>query len=72
MEDVVSRYHRYVEIGVRDSMSFGILEIDNIYSSKTREYFREVLSSYSNGNYRSAVVMLYSVCICDLFLSYKS
>lgn len=48
-------------------MSFGILEIDNIYSSKTREYFREVLSSYSNGNYRSAVVMLYSVCICDLF-----
>lgn len=67
MEDVVSRYHRYVEIGVRDSMSFGILEIDNIYSSKTREYFREVLSSYSNGNYRSAVVMLYSVCICDLF-----
>ena len=28
---------------------------------------REVLSSYENGNYRSAVVMLYSVCLCDLF-----
>lgn len=27
---------------------------------------REVLSSYDNGNYRSAIVMLYSVCLCDL------
>jgi len=43
-----------------------ISEADTIYFSKTREYFKEVLSSYSNGNYRSAVVMLYSVAICDL------
>lgn len=41
-------------------------ESERIYSPKTREYFKEVISSYSNGNYRSAVVMLYSVCICDL------
>ena len=41
---------------------------DQIYFKKTRDYFREVLSDYSNGNYRSAVVMLYSVTICDLLL----
>ncbi|MBR3045204.1 MAG: hypothetical protein IKG82_11365, partial [Oscillospiraceae bacterium] len=41
---------------------------EKIYFSKTRNYFQEVLSSYSIGNYRSAVVMLYSVAICDLLL----
>ena len=41
-------------------------ESENIYFAKTKEYFREVTSSYSNGNYRSAVVMLYSVAICDM------
>lgn len=39
---------------------------EHIYHAQTREYFEEVLSSYQNGNYRSAVVMLYSVVICDL------
>lgn len=43
-----------------------IPEADDIYFSKTKEYFNEVLSNYANGNYRSAVVMLYSVAICDL------
>lgn len=43
-----------------------IPEAEDIYFSKTREYFNEVLSNYTNGNYRSAVVMLYSVAICDL------
>lgn len=43
-----------------------IPEAEDIYFAKTREYFNEVLSNYSNGNYRSAVVMLYSVAICDL------
>ena len=47
-------------------MSIYIPEIDEIYFPKTREYFREVISSYSNGNYRSATVMLYSVTICDI------
>ncbi len=45
---------------------FDISESENIYFPKTKEYFKEVLSSYANGNYRSAVVMLYSVAICDL------
>lgn len=39
---------------------------EKIYHHKTKEYFKEVLSSYHNGNYRSAVVMLYTVVICDL------
>ncbi|MDA1652631.1 hypothetical protein [Bacillus cereus group sp. TH160LC] len=39
---------------------------EQIYHYKTKEYFKEVLVSYSNGNNRSAVVMLYSVVICDL------
>ena len=45
---------------------FYIPEEEDIYFAKTREYFNEVLSNYANGNYRSAVVMLYSVAICDL------
>ncbi|MEJ1418566.1 MAG: hypothetical protein RPU91_16035 [Candidatus Sedimenticola sp. (ex Thyasira tokunagai)] len=39
---------------------------ENIHYGKTKEYFREVLSSYNNGNYRSSVVMLWSVAICDI------
>ncbi len=39
---------------------------ENIYHHKTREYFQEVLQSYVSGSYRSAVVMLYSVVMCDL------
>lgn len=39
---------------------------DGIYHQKTKEYFEEVLSSYEHKNYRSAVVMLYTVVICDL------
>ena len=41
-------------------------EMEEIYFSKTKEYFQEVVSSYSIGNYRSAVVMLYSIAICDV------
>jgi hypothetical protein len=37
-----------------------------IHYGKTKDYFQEVLSSYQNGNYRSAVVMLWSVAICDI------
>jgi hypothetical protein len=39
---------------------------DKIHSGKTKNYFQEVLSSYQNGNYRSAVVMLWSVAVCDI------
>lgn len=43
-------------------------EYDRIYSPKTKEYFREVINSYQNQNYRSAVVMLYSLVVTDLLL----
>lgn len=38
---------------------------------KTSEYFREVMQSYVNGSYRSAVVMLYSVVVSDLVYKLK-
>ncbi|WP_404323732.1 hypothetical protein LG298_07510 [Cytobacillus firmus] len=44
---------------------------EQIYHPKTKEYFNEVLQSYVNGSYRSAVVMLYSVVMCDLIYKLK-
>lgn len=44
---------------------------EQIYHQKTREFFKEVLQSYVNGSYRSAVVMLYSVAISDLIYKLK-
>ncbi|NNH86921.1 hypothetical protein [Acinetobacter terrae] len=40
--------------------------IEKIKNSHTRILFKEVHSSYSMGNYRSAVVMLWSVVVTDL------
>ncbi|MFD2328000.1 hypothetical protein ACFSR7_01990 [Cohnella sp. GCM10020058] len=40
--------------------------LERIYHEKTKIYFQEVYSSYRHGNFRSAIVMLYSVVICDL------
>ncbi|HEY3431390.1 MAG TPA: hypothetical protein VGK09_02470 [Rhodocyclaceae bacterium] len=37
-----------------------------IFDARSKEYFSEVLSCYSAGNHRSAVVMLWSVMVCDL------
>ena len=39
---------------------------ERINDQRTRELFREVYSSYSHGNYRSSIVMLWSVAICDI------
>lgn len=39
---------------------------EQIYFSKTKEYFGEIIRSFYGENYRSAVVMLYSVVIADL------
>lgn len=39
---------------------------ERITDPRTRGYFAEVYSSYANGNHRSAVVMLWSVVVCDL------
>jgi len=34
-----------------------------IFDARTKEYFSEVLSCYAAGNYRSSVVMLWSVAV---------
>lgn len=48
-------------------MDFSIeSSLEKIWTSKTKMYFREVISSYVARSYRSAVVMLYSIVICDL------
>lgn len=43
-----------------------------IHSEKTKKYFKEVSSSYYNGNYRAAVVTLYSVVITDILTKLES
>ncbi|MBN2738870.1 MAG: hypothetical protein JXR70_17950 [Spirochaetales bacterium] len=37
-----------------------------VVNKKTRSYLEEVISDYVNGNYRSAIVVLYSVVVYDL------
>ncbi|MEP9407335.1 hypothetical protein ABKP09_13520 [Peribacillus frigoritolerans] len=44
---------------------------EQIYHPNIKEYFNEVIQSYINGSYRSAVVMLYSVVVCDLIYKLK-
>ena len=43
-----------------------------IYDARTREYFTEVRGGYEAGNYRSAVVMLWSVAVCDLIFKLEN
>jgi hypothetical protein len=42
------------------------IQAEKIYSSKTKEYFEEVIKSYYSESYRSAVVILYSISVADL------
>lgn len=41
------------------------LAAEQINDPRTKDYFQEVLGSFINGNYRSAVVMLWSVVVAD-------
>lgn len=43
-----------------------------IFDPRSKEYFSEVLSCYSAGNHRSAVVMLWSVVVCDLLFKLQN
>lgn len=43
-----------------------------IFDARTKEYFSEVLGCYTAGNYRSAVVMLWSVAVCDLLFKLQN
>lgn len=40
--------------------------IEKIHISKTKEYFKEVISTYYSNAYRACIVTLYTVVICDL------
>ncbi|MDQ3061134.1 MAG: hypothetical protein M3R45_16745 [Pseudomonadota bacterium] len=60
------KYQKIILIGIK-MKDFSIeLAAENIVDHRSRDYFREVLSSFVNGNHRSAVVMLWSVVVCDL------
>lgn len=48
------------------------IKIDNIVEDETKQYIPEVISSFNNHNYRSAVVSLYSVLITDLYLKLQT
>lgn len=52
-------------------MKLYLTNTGNIYFPQIKNYFREIVSSYDNGNYRSAMVMLYSTIVCDLLLKIK-
>lgn len=45
--------------------------VEKIYDTKTKDYFNEVLHCYFAGSYRSALVMLYTVVVCDLVYKLK-
>lgn len=40
--------------------------IEKIYEPKSKELFRDVYASYTQGQYRATVVMLWTVIVCDL------
>lgn len=41
-------------------------QMQKVINPRTKEYLKEVVSSYQNGNYRSCVVVLYTAVIFDL------
>ena len=46
-------------------------KMEAIPDTKTKKLFEEVYSSYQHGNYRSAIVMLWSVVIADIIFKLK-
>ena len=45
--------------------------INSVKNQKTKMYLEEVISSYNNGNYRSCIVVLYSIVIYDIYHKIK-
>lgn len=60
-----------IEIGIEMDQYSIEIKAAAIYDEKSREYFNEVFLNYQNGSYRSAVVMLWSVAVCDLLLKLR-
>ena len=65
IKTVINIINKYEIMGVKMENTLNELK-EQIYFSKTKEYFEEVEKSFYSENYRSAVVMLYSVVIADL------
>lgn len=40
--------------------------IEKIYEPKSKELFRDIYTSYTQGQYRATIVMLWTVVVCDL------
>ncbi|MED0944772.1 hypothetical protein ACQCPO_30180 (plasmid) [Bacillus mycoides] len=59
-----------IEVVNSDADTIQVLA-NKIHHQKTKEYFEEVLNTFENGNYRSSVVMLCTVVICDLVFKLK-
>ena len=47
------------------------LDSSKIIFKEIRDYFEEVITSYTSGFYRSAIVLLYSTAICDAMKKLK-
>ncbi len=45
--------------------------VNYIYSPETKEYFKEVVTTYNNGCYRACTVVLYIVVLTDLMLKLR-
>ncbi len=52
-------------------MNLYLPDADKIYFSQTKTYFEEIVRAYDVGNYRSAMVMLYSTIVCDLLMKLR-
>ena len=47
------------------------LDSSKIFFKEVRDYFEEVVTSYTSGFYRSSIVLLYSTAICDAMKKLK-
>lgn len=52
-------------------MNLYLPDTDKIYFSQTKVYLEEIVRAYDVGNYRSAMVMLYSTIVCDLLMKLR-
>nr|BAM95165.1 hypothetical protein [Streptococcus suis] len=52
-------------------MKYSIFDIRKISNKEIRDYFEEVVSCYENENYRSAILVLYTVVLYDLFFKLR-
>lgn len=67
---MASRFYNNFWGGVMSSFALDDA-VEQIKNQNTKKLFKEVYSSYAMGNYRSAIVMLWSVVVTDLVYKLK-